>query len=81
MVWFCLSFFFVFIILILFWFLYVILVFVDDFFSKCSYIDIYFLILEKKILNIMFIFLMMCILFYEKEIDKSELKFYLFELM
>lgn len=28
----------------------------------------------------MFIFLMMCILFYEKEIDKSELKFYIFEL-
>lgn len=49
MVWFCLSFFFVLFNLILFWFLYVILVFVDDFFSKCSYIDIYFFIREEDI--------------------------------
>lgn len=80
MVWFCLSFLLVLFNLTPSWFLHVISAFVDDFFSKCSHIDTYFLISEKKISNIMFISSMMCTPFYEKEIDKSEPKFHTFEL-
>lgn len=81
MVWFCLSFLLVLFNLTPSWFLHVISAFVDDFFSKCSHIDTYFLISEKKISNIMFISSMMCTPFYEKEFDKSEPKFHPFELM